>query len=176
MLTRTVTFENLNGDTVTKDYYFNVTKRELLEMTKKWGANPAEHLRNIAESKDVEKIVNVMDEFLLDAYGVPTADGEGFTKNAQVREDFSNSLAYAELFEQLLDNPIEFADFMTNLITGIKWDPEQQKAIDEALGKTPELSVVTAPAPQQSADELIKKLQSDPVLAAQLAQNLEAGG
>ena len=62
-------------------------------------------VNNLSESGDVTTMLDFLDDFVLSAYGVRSEDGKRFIKTKEVREKFSESLAYEALFDAILDDP-----------------------------------------------------------------------
>ena len=55
-------------------------------------------------SKNLKAILEFLEDAILTAYGEKTPDGRSFRKSEELRSEFENSQAYAELFEMLLTN------------------------------------------------------------------------
>lgn len=101
MLKKTITYTDYNGVERTEDFYFNLTKAELMEMELSAAGGLAEKLRRIVNSKDNAIIVNTFKEIILNAYGEKSDDGRRFIKSKEIRDAFSQTEAYSELFIEL---------------------------------------------------------------------------
>lgn len=117
MLKKTVKYVNFNDIEVIEDYYFNLTTVELTRLQAKFG-DIAEYAKKLADSKNQEAMIQFIEDLIISSYGVKSANGRSFIKNAQVREEFEYSQAYAEIFEELLLNPQMAMEFGQGLIKG----------------------------------------------------------
>lgn len=111
MLKKTITYENFNGEKVTEDFYFNINALEYVRLTAKYGKDLQEYIQDLAKKEDVAALMAVMEDLILSAYGVKSADGSKFVKTRSAREDFEYSAAYADLFIEMLTDPKESQAF-----------------------------------------------------------------
>ena len=144
MFSRTFTYKDYNGNTRTDTWYFNLDKAELMKMELgAWGGLDAMMKRLMRETNS-EKIIETFEKMILGAVGEKSPDGRKFIKNEQIREDFRQTPAYADLFYELVMDsekanaffkacmPEELAEAITR----------QEQAQAEAEAETPKLSVV----------------------------------
>lgn len=111
----TIKSTDYNGVERTNDYYFNLTKAEVMEMEMGTTGGYAEMLQQIIKAQDTPSIIKIFKELILKAYGVKSPDGLRFIKNEDLREEFSQTEAYSELFMKLaLD-----ADAASKFVNGI---------------------------------------------------------
>lgn len=115
MLKKTMTYVDYNGTERTEDFYFNITKAELMEMELGISGGMAEMLQRIVASQDGPEIIRIFKDLVLKAYGVKSPDGKRFIKNASLREEFEQTEAYSDLFMELATN----ADKASAFIKGI---------------------------------------------------------
>lgn len=115
MLKKTITYTDFNGEEITEDFYFHLSKAELMEMQLEEEGGLVQRLDRIIKTKEVPQIVKVFKELLLKSYGVKSADGKRFIKNDEVREAFMQTQAYSDLFMELTTN----ADAASAFIKGI---------------------------------------------------------
>jgi hypothetical protein len=71
--------------------------------------------KTLKEGK-ADTIIEFLEDFILSAYGEKSADGKRFMKSAKIREDFSYSIAYATLFEELITDEKKLGQFMDGVI------------------------------------------------------------
>lgn len=116
MLKKTIEFEDFNGNKQTKDFYFNLTKAELVEMQFETKGGMAQKLQDIIDAKDIPTITKTFKEIILKAYGEKSDDGLRFIKNDELREAFQQTNAYSELFMELADNSDSAASFINAII------------------------------------------------------------
>ena len=109
MLKKTITYTDYNGDEVTEDFYFNLTKAELMTLELKAGGLK-ETIERIAKERDTKKLVEMFEELIMASYGEKSIDGKRFVKSKEMSEAFKQTEAYSELFMELLttDKAIEF--------------------------------------------------------------------
>lgn len=130
MLKKTITYTDYNGTERTEDFYFNLTKPEVLEMEVSAKGGMAEMLQNIVSAQDARTMLKIFKDIILTAYGEKAPDGRGFIKvkdGHKLSEDFAQTEAYSTLFMELVEDADKAAEF----INGILPMTEDQKA--EAL-------------------------------------------
>ena len=83
MLKKTITYVDYNGSERTEDFYFNLTKAEIMEMELSTTGGLSEMIARIVAAQDAPAIIKVFKELILKAYGQKSADGKRFVKSAQ---------------------------------------------------------------------------------------------
>ena len=112
MLKKTIIYTDYNGNERTENFYFNLSKAELMEMELGISGGYTEMLTSIIEVQDVPTLIKIWKDLILNAYGEKTADGKRFVKSKEMAEAFSQTEAYSDLFMELATNTdaaIEFA-------------------------------------------------------------------
>lgn len=115
MLKETITYIDYNGNERTEDFYFNLTKAEIMEMEMSTTGGLAEMIKRIVAAQDAPAIINVFKDLILKAYGEKSADGKRFIKNKEITESFAQTEAYSQLFMKLATD----ADAASNFVNGI---------------------------------------------------------
>jgi len=115
MLKKTLTYEDYNGNQVTEDYYFNLSKAEVIEMEASAEGGFGEMLKKIAEEKNVPLMMSTFKMFILKSVGIKSEDGKHFRKSPEITADFESSEAYSALFSELCTS----AEAATAFIAGI---------------------------------------------------------
>ena len=105
MLHKKVTYTNYNGEVVNEDVYFNLTSMELVKMEAKYEMSISDKIKEVVDANDFRGIIALFEDLLLTAYGVKSEDGRRFIKDKQATKEFEDSIAYAEIFEQIILNP-----------------------------------------------------------------------
>lgn len=105
MLHKKVTYTNYNGEVVNEDVYFNLTSMELVKMEAKYEKSIPDKIKEVTEANDYQGIIDLFEDLLLTAYGVKSEDGRRFVKDKEATKEFEDSIAYAEIFEQIILNP-----------------------------------------------------------------------
>lgn len=116
MLKKTITYTDYNGLERTEDFYFNLTKAELVKMELGTAGGLGEAMQKIANGMDAPKIVQFFEDFVLTAYGEKSDDGRRFIKNDEVRENFKCTEAYSILFMELSHDADKAAEFLNGII------------------------------------------------------------
>lgn len=116
MLTKTVTYIDLNGKEVTDTLYFNMTKSEIAAMQVRMDGMFIDHLKDLVEGKHIEKLFHVFRDIVLDSYGEKSEDGRRFIKNQKLRDDFESSLAFDAIFTEILMDPDKQSAFVREIL------------------------------------------------------------
>jgi len=116
MLKKTMTYTDFDGVQRTEDFYFNLSKAEILEMELGTDGGMGEMLRRIVAAQDKKRIINMFKDIVLKAYGEKTPDGKRFVKSKELSEAFSQTEAYSDLFMELATDGKAAADFVNSII------------------------------------------------------------
>ena len=115
MLKKTITYTDYNGNERTEDFYFNLTKAEIMEMQLSTNGGLDSMIKKIVDSKDAPSIIKIFKELILKAYGEKSDDGKRFMKSEEISDAFSQTEAYSQLFMELATD----ADAATKFVNGI---------------------------------------------------------
>lgn len=116
MLKKRITYVDYNGTERTEDFYFNLTKAEVTEMELSAEGGLTATLTRIVDSKDNKKIVEMFKDLVLKSYGEKSPDGKRFIKNQEIREAFSQTEAYSEIFMELAMDATAAAAFVNGIV------------------------------------------------------------
>lgn len=116
MLKKTINYTDYNGMERKEDFYFNLSKAELTEMELSTAGGLAEMIQKIVDTQDTPKIVKIFKDLVLKAYGEKSPDGKRFIKNDEIREAFSQTEAYSELFMELASDADAAAAFVNGIV------------------------------------------------------------
>lgn len=116
MLKKTITYTDYNGTERTEDFWFNLTKAELMEMEFGTTGGFAENIQKSVNAVDAPAIVSIFKNLILKAYGVKSDDGRRFIKSDALREEFEQTEAYSQLFMELASNADEAAKFVNGIV------------------------------------------------------------
>lgn len=116
MLKKTITYVDYNGSERTEDFYFNLTKAEITEMELSKTGGLMETINRAVAAQDAPTIIKIFKELILKAYGEKSLDGKRFIKNDSIREDFTFTEAYSQLFMELSTDANAAANFIKGII------------------------------------------------------------
>lgn len=116
MLKKTVTYETFDGETVTEDFYFNLTKAELSDRQFSVEGGLSALLEQVTKTNDQNKMYSIFKEIILTAYGEKSADGRKFIKSKEISENFSHTEAYSTIFMELLSDVDAAVAFVTGIL------------------------------------------------------------
>lgn len=123
MLKKTITYTDYNEVERTEDFYFNLTKAELMEMEMGAVGGLSGMIEKIVSAKDAPSIIKVFKELVLKAYGEKSADGRRFIKSKEISDAFAQTEAYSQLFMELATD----ADAASKFVNGIAPNMEEKK-------------------------------------------------
>lgn len=116
MLKKTITYTDFNGNERTEDFYFNLTKAEVMEMEMSTTGGMAEMIQRIVAAQDAPAIIKIFKDLVLKAYGQKSPDGKRFVKNNELREEFAQTEAYSQLFMELATDADAAAKFVNGIM------------------------------------------------------------
>lgn len=116
MFKKTITYTDYNDVTRTEDFFFNLTKSDIMKMEMSVQGGLAEMIKRIIAAEDAPAIIAVFEDLIQKSYGVKTLDGKGFDKNPKHFEAFKQTPAYDELFMQLATDADAAAEFVNQII------------------------------------------------------------
>ena len=112
MYKENITYTDLNGVQRTEDFYFDLSKPEIVKMQASAKGGYDVQLKSIAASLDGAKIMDFFENFVSKAYGVKSEDGRRFMKSDEISRSFMETPAYEVLFEKLVTDDKYAADFV----------------------------------------------------------------
>ena len=134
MIKKTITYTDYNGVDRTEDFYFNLTKAELLRMEMGVKGGMTEMMNRMIAAQDAPALIEVFEELIHKAYGVKTPDGKGFVKREEDYEAFKSTEAYSELFVELISSTEASSEFFNGVIpANLAKQVEEEMAKQKAL-------------------------------------------
>ena len=104
MIKQTITYMDYNGNERTEEYWFNLSKAELLRLETTTKGGFQKMLENAVASEDNYRIIEVFEDLIKHSIGMKTLDGKYFKKSKEFTEDFVQSEAYSTLLFHLLQD------------------------------------------------------------------------
>lgn len=138
MLKKTMTYVDYDGNERTEDFYFNLTKAEIMEMDLSASGGLDKLITKIVAEQDGAKIVEIFKKIILGAYGEKSLDGKRFIKSPELSEAFSQTEAYSDLFMELATDAEKAAEFINGIIPKIDGNSTvTPEAIKEKIAALP---------------------------------------
>ena len=120
MLKKTITYTDYNGVERREDFWFNLSKAELMEMELGVTGGLAEYMRRIVSAQDQPSLIKIFKDIILKSYGEKSADGKRFVKidehGVPLSLGFSQTEAYSILFMELSTYDEAAAAFINGIV------------------------------------------------------------
>lgn len=116
MYKKTMKYEDYNGVEREENFYFNLSKAELLEMEMATTGGMVEMIQKIIQAKDTPSLIKIFKDMVLKSYGEKSLDGKRFIKSKEISEAFSQTEAYSQLFMELATNADAAIEFVNGII------------------------------------------------------------
>lgn len=116
MIKKTIRYVDFNGVERTEDFYFNLSKAEIIEMNLNTDGGLKELIDRIMNAKDQLEIVKLFKLLIEKSYGAKSPDGRKFMKSPEILADFEATQAYSDLYSELTTNPEKAAEFFNGMM------------------------------------------------------------
>ena len=130
MIKKTIAYTDYNGVERKEDFYFNLTKAEVMELEMSTKGGLAEMIQRIVAAQDQPAIIKIFKELIIKAYGVKSPDGKKFIKNQEVVDDFVQTEAFSELFMELATDADAAAKFVNGIVPANLAEQAKQMALN----------------------------------------------
>lgn len=130
MLKKTITYTDYNGEERTEDFYFNLSRAELVMMESSKLGGMRAYYERIIQAKDNVAIMECFRDLIRMAVGEKSPDGKRFVKSEEYATAFEQSEAYSELIIELLSDE----HIALNFIQGILPPSIQKEVSKQAAG------------------------------------------
>lgn len=120
MLKKTITYTDYNGVERKEDFYFNLTKAEIMEMEMSISGGLTEMINRIVAAQDAPAIVKIFKELILKAYGIKSPDGKRFIKSEELATEFAQTEAYSQLFMELATDADAASAFVNGIVPNVE--------------------------------------------------------
>lgn len=121
MISKTIKYTDFNGNERTEDFYFHLSKPELLETYIKGGEEKLiDSLKEALKNKDGAKFFDLLKDVIRLGYGEKSEDGKYFTKfdsqGRRLGDLFMTSEAYSVLLmDELFQDVSKATDFLMGM-------------------------------------------------------------
>ena len=133
MLKKEITYTDFNGNQRTDDYYFNLTKAEVIEWDAEYPDGAIQYFNSLVKNQNVGKLVKVFKDLILRSYGEKTESGR-FLKTQELRDSFMASEAYSELFLEVTANEENMAAFINGIVPKVTENTGNVSPIPAPIG------------------------------------------
>ena len=96
MIKKTIEYVDYNGENRKEEFYFNLSKAEVMELEMSKNGGLSEYIQRIVKSSDNAAIMALFKEIICKAYGEKSLDGKRFIKNKELTDAFVQTEAYSE--------------------------------------------------------------------------------
>lgn len=160
MLKKTIKYTDFADEEHTEDFYFHLSKTELVKMEVNTPGGLSEAFKKIMAGgavPDGKLIMKTFEEFILNAFGKKSADGRKFLKNEEDLEEFRTSGAYDAIFMSLVTDAEEAAKFLNAIMPAALMEEAEAIVRQQQMDiKTPDLE---NPAPRIISSAALKEME-----------------
>lgn len=166
----TITYQNFNDQTRTRDLYFNLTEAEITKLQKDYlhvgGVQVV--MDEAVKSGDTKKLLDFFELLVRRSYGIKSDDGERHDKSEQIWNDFENSAFYSPLYMSFFEqegkvgsdfiNAVMPADLIAKAVANVQGEGEAALAAERAKQYAPDAREIfeNARKTQEAAKETAK--------------------
>lgn len=131
MYKKTLTYTDYNDETRTEDFYFNLSKAEIMEMELSIPGGYEALLDKIIKSRDQVELIKLFKDLILRTYGEKSPDGRRFMKSPEITKNFQETEAYSDLFMLLATDDKEASAFVNGVMPASLRDSIDPKELDK---------------------------------------------
>lgn len=116
MLKKPITYTDYNGNERTEDFYFNLSKAEVMELEMSVNGGLAAMYNRIIAAQDNATLIAEFKKLILMSYGEKSLDGKHFVKSEELSNAFAQTEAYSNLFWELATNTDAASEFVNGIM------------------------------------------------------------
>ena len=120
MVKKTVTYTDFDGEKVEEPLYFHLSKMELLELNNAYGCRVDKYINKILEEHNGTKLGLFFSDLILRSYGKKSEDGKRFVKSPEAKKEFSQSIAFQTLINELTASSEAIEQFVDSLLDSVE--------------------------------------------------------
>lgn len=142
MLKKTIKYTDYNGVERNEDFFFNLTRAEIMEMQMGTAGGLADQIAKIISTQDTPKIMEIFKDIIIKSYGEKSADGRRFMKKDEngrpLVNNFIDTEAFSELFTELATDDKAAAAFINGIVPADMEVSEEkrQEIMNQITGKS----------------------------------------
>ena len=127
MLKKTITYTDFDNNERTETHWFNLNRTELTEIALGLPDGLTENEITEVNEKAALSVIDQLGrdgvfkfikELMLKSYGKKSADGKRFEKSEELSKEFSETLAFDQMFMELMSDDVAAAEFVKGVIPG----------------------------------------------------------
>lgn len=143
MYKKIVKYTDFNGIAREEEVLFYLSKTDITRLNVKYDGGLQEKFQSIMNKLNVKELIAVVEDIITSAYGEKSDDGTKFFKNEKILENFKCSIAYDEIFQELIMDPDKLSDFITKILP----QDVQEKIREEQAKGNSKLPNIVAESP-----------------------------
>lgn len=116
MIKKTIKYTDFNGDKREEDFYFNLTKDEIIQFGVKFPGGIEYQIEQLVKTENAREVYDIFRTLVLESYGEKSPDGKRFVKSDEMATAFEQTNAFSELILDLIDDSNYAAKFIEGLI------------------------------------------------------------
>lgn len=116
MIKKTIEYTDFNDNIRKEDFYFNLSKDELIQLGVKYPGGLERKINQLVKSEDTQEIYDIFRTVVLESYGEKSEDGRRFVKSEEMSTAFSQTNAFSELIMDLMEDAACGAKFIEGLL------------------------------------------------------------
>lgn len=124
MIRKTIKYTDYDGEEREEDFYFNLSKAELMEMQLTTPGGMEQLINKITKEKDTKRLWEIFKDIICRSYGEKSPDGKRFVKSPELTQAFLQTEAFTELIMELATNADTAAEFMNGIVPQVPQTPE----------------------------------------------------
>lgn len=126
MFKKTVTYIDFDGVERTEDFYFNLSKSEVIKLELSYPGGFENYIDTIVKSNDGAAIMKAFNDIIMMSYGEKSADGRRFVKSKELSDAFAQTPAYDQIFMELCTDNNAAAAFVNGVMPTLS-DADKKK-------------------------------------------------
>ena len=139
MLKKTIKYTDYDGVERNEDFYFNLSKAEIMEMQLEQAGGLANYMAKLIKSQDIPEIVKIFKVIIEKAYGEKSDDGKRFVKvnehGVPLVKYFKETEAFSVLYTELASDAKKASEFINAVIPAdLQVSDEKQAEALKELG------------------------------------------
>lgn len=180
MLKKTITFQDLDDNTVQEEFHFHLSRADVIRLELTYKGGWVGHLERMSSGDvpDGKLIMETFEDLLRQTVGKRSVNGREFDKSPEVQSAFFNSDAYSEFLMELCTDANAGAAFVNGIMptdmakrlqqgqSPVPAEEMQAAAPGAAVVPPTVLPTATAPEAEETVEQKYDRLLSNPTWLA----------